>query len=313
MNNYHLYEEIGQGKLSTVYKGRRRGTISYVSIKSVDKSKRNRVMNEVCISNELCEHAVSVPHHNGAHICQLLNWYETRNHLWTVSEYCAGGDLARVLKEDGQLPESNVLDFSTQILAGLLALHSAGIVFADMKPSNVLFVENGSIKLSGFSVSQRIVDLEVCLKEGKQVARRGSPFYMAPELFRDHGFHSFASDIWGLGVVIYEMIFGTTPFGHSRSFQELSKHVLDMRPVVLPAGGSVKLRSLLERMLTKDPRKRLGWLALATDPWWGPPNESWRQIIENSAIQTTQIRLEKKFIDSFDSTNSGGSSRVVRE
>lgn len=278
MNNYHLYEEIGHGKLSTVYKGRRRGTIEYVAIKSVDKSKRARVMTEVAMSASIS---------SSPHLCHLLNWYETRNHLWTVSEYCAGGDLSRILKQDIKLPELNVLAVGSQILQGLLELHEAGIIFADMKPGNVLFVEDGSVKLSGFAVSQKIADLESALAENKPVPRRGSPFYMAPELFRDSGFHSFASDIWGLGIVLFEMISGNTPFSACTSFQELQRTITSTRPVVSVDACSASLSHLLSRMLDKDPSTRIGWHELVTHPWWNGTD------LQNQLVKIPQI--ESKF------------------
>ena len=83
MNNYHIYEEVGRGKYSVVYKGRRKKTIEYVAVKSVERSRRRKLMNEVRIFHNLS-------HRN---ILKFYNWYETRNHLWIIFEYCPGGDL----------------------------------------------------------------------------------------------------------------------------------------------------------------------------------------------------------------------------
>ena len=287
MNNYHLYEEIGHGKHSTVYKGRRRGTIHYVAIKSIDKSKRSRVLNEVSISESL---SVSSESKN---VCQVSSWHETRNHLWTVAEYCAGGDLACVLKQDLKiLPESQVRAFAAEIVSGLLGMHASGIVLADLKPGNILFTESGEIRLSGFSVSQRISDLEIALKEGKQVPRRGSPFYMAPELFFESGCHSFASDIWALGVVIFEMVTGATPFGHCKSFQQLQRTAMSSSELTPDLReGSEEIRHLVARMLAKDPTERIRWKELVEHPWWNGCLETseWETIA--SKITPVEDRL----------------------
>ena len=261
MNNYHLYEEIGHGKHSTVYKGRRRGTIQYVAIKSIDKSKRSRVLNEVSIAEKLSD---------SQNVCQVANWYETRNHLWTVAEYCAGGDLACILKQDVKIiPESQVRALAAEIVTGLVGMHASGVILADLKPGNILFTETGQVRLSGFSVAQRVVDLESALRDSKQLPRRGSPYYMAPELFFDTGFHSFASDIWALGVVLYEMSTGGTPYGNFKNFQDLQRAVMassqlspDLRE------GSEELRHLVARMLAKDPTERIRWKELVSHPWW---------------------------------------------
>ncbi len=83
MNNYHIYEEIGRGKYSVVYKGRLKKSINYTAVKSLEKSRRKKVMNEVKLFHKL----------NHSCILKFYNWYETRNHLWIIFEYCAGGDL----------------------------------------------------------------------------------------------------------------------------------------------------------------------------------------------------------------------------
>lgn len=83
MNNYHIYEEVGRGKYSVVYKGRRKKTVEYVAVKSVEKSRRKKVLNEV-------KFLQNIMHRN---LVRFHNWYETRNHLWIIFEYCSGSDL----------------------------------------------------------------------------------------------------------------------------------------------------------------------------------------------------------------------------
>lgn len=195
MNNYHLYEEIGHGKFSKVYKGRKKFTIRFVAVKSFEKSRREKVLTEAEILSKLS-------HPN---VLGFVNMYETRNHLWAIFEYCAGGDLLRLLKQDGSLPEDQVRIFGGDICAGLLHVHSRGIVYADLKPANILFDENETLKLCDFGQAQRVEAIERALAEGRQPPRKGSPQYMAPELFLDGGIHSFASDLWSLGCVLFEL------------------------------------------------------------------------------------------------------------
>ena len=92
MNNYHIYEEIGRGKYSVVYKGRKKKTIEFVAVKSVDRMRRKKLMNEVRIFHNL-EHP---------NVLKFFNWYETRNHLWIIFEYCPAGDLLKLLEDDLQ-------------------------------------------------------------------------------------------------------------------------------------------------------------------------------------------------------------------
>ena len=83
MNNFHIYEEVGKGKYSVVYKGRKKKSIDYVAVKSIEKNRRKKVLNEVRMFHTL----------KNRHVLKFYNWYETRNHLWIIFEYCAGGDL----------------------------------------------------------------------------------------------------------------------------------------------------------------------------------------------------------------------------
>lgn len=81
-----------------MYKGRQKKTVEYVAIKRVDKAQMDRVVNEVQVMHRL----------NSPHTLRFHNWYETRNNLWLILEYCTGGDLLSLLKQDGRLPEAAV-------------------------------------------------------------------------------------------------------------------------------------------------------------------------------------------------------------
>ena len=167
MNNYHLYEEIGSGKFSVVYKGRKRHTIKYVSIKSVEKCRRAKVMTEVAMLSRLQTHP---------NVLEFYHWNETRNHLWVINEYCCGGDLMRLLKQDQKLDEGQALVFGRDICEGLFFVHSRGVIYTDLKPSNILFDENGKLKLSDFGMAILVEDLNK--EDGAPVPRRGTPYWM---------------------------------------------------------------------------------------------------------------------------------------
>ena len=118
MEKFHIYEEIGKGKFSQVFKGREKKNIEYVAIKRVDKIRMNKVVNEVQIMHKLdCPHMI-----------RFYDWYETKNNLWLILEYCTGGDLLSLMEQDGHLPEASVRLFGLDMLFGikvsiLCALH----------------------------------------------------------------------------------------------------------------------------------------------------------------------------------------------
>ena len=91
--------------------------------------------------------------------CQMLSRYETSNHLWLILEYCVGGDLMSLLRQDMRLPESSIHDFGRDLVISIQYLHSNAIIYCDLKPSNILLDENGRIKLGGFGLSRRLSDI----------------------------------------------------------------------------------------------------------------------------------------------------------
>lgn len=269
-NNFHIYEQIGRGKHSTVYKSRRKQTIQYFAVKSVSKQQKSRVLQEVRVLHSLKHESV----------LRFHAWYETSNHLWLILEYCVGGNLHTLLRQDGALPEASVHDFARALAKALRFLHSQGIVWVDMKPSNVLLDGDGRLKLAGFGLSKRLSDIE---REAAQTtgaatgssaaapaARHGTPCYMAPELFADGSVHSFASDLWALGCVIYECAAGRPPFVDA-SFQRLVAMILDDEPAPLPDIVPPEMCDLVARLLEKDPARRIGWEEVAAHPAWREP------------------------------------------
>lgn len=93
------------------------------------------------------------------HILKFYNWYETRNHLWIIFEYCAGGDLLQVIEQDKKLPEPTLQKFGRDLTQGLYYLHFNGIIYCDLKPSNVLLNEYSTLKLCDFGLARKLSDL----------------------------------------------------------------------------------------------------------------------------------------------------------
>ena len=126
MDKYHIYDQIGKGNFSQVFKGREKKRIEYVAIKRIDKSMMNKIVHEVQILHKL----------ESPHCLKFHDWYETRNNLWLILEYCTGADLEKLLIQDGHLPEDSVRIFGLDILAGLKYLHSEGLLHCDLRPRN---------------------------------------------------------------------------------------------------------------------------------------------------------------------------------
>jgi serine/threonine protein kinase len=276
--NYHIYESIARGKHSVTYKGRLKRSLLYFAVRSVDKnapSQRARVLAEV-------QALRAVKCHN---VLGFHAWYETTNHLWLVVDLCVGGDLLTLLRTDGRVPEGSAHGWARDAAAGLAALHAAGVIHCDLKPSNCLLDEHGRLKLTGLGLSRRIADIDAgadgghvsssaqALAEMSQSSSssppfRGTPAYMAPELFAPGGVPSYASDAWALGCVLYECLVGQPPFV-AQSLTDLVTEVLNTHPPPLRVPATDACIDLLEGLLTKEPGERLAWPELEEHVFWG--------------------------------------------
>nr|XP_054406379.1 serine/threonine-protein kinase ULK4 isoform X3 [Pongo abelii] len=280
MENFILYEEIGRGSKSVVYKGRRKGTINFVAILCTDKCKRPEITNWVRLTHE-------IKHKN---IVTFHEWYETSNHLWLVVELCTGGSLKTVIAQDENLPEDVVREFGIDLISGLHHLHKLGILFCDISPRKILLEGPGTLKFSNFCLAKvegenleeffALVAAEEgggdsgenVLKKSMKSRVKGSPVYTAPEVVRGADF-SISSDLWSLGCLLYEMFSGKPPF-FSESISELTEKILCEDPLPpIPKDSSCPKASsdfinLLDGLLQRDPQKRLTWTRLLQHSFW---------------------------------------------
>uniref|UniRef100_A0A4W3HAP7 Serine/threonine-protein kinase ULK4-like n=1 Tax=Callorhinchus milii TaxID=7868 RepID=A0A4W3HAP7_CALMI len=250
MENFVLYEEIGKGNKSIVYKGRRKGTINFVAILCIDKSKRPEITNRVRLTHD-------IEHQN---VVFFNEWYETSNHLWLVVELCTGGSLEMVITQDEYLHEEVVREFGVDLVSGLRHIHELGIIFCDLNPAKILLDGPGTLKYSNFSLAKTegenleeflsLIGTEEGTEEINENTQRrntksrarGSLMYMAPEILKGEDF-SKASDFWSLGCVLYEMSAGKPPF-FAENLSELREKILHEDPPPPKAKGTVVFQDI---------------------------------------------------------------------
>ncbi|XP_025767581.1 serine/threonine-protein kinase ULK4 isoform X4 [Oreochromis niloticus] len=280
MENFILYEELGAGCNSVVYKGRRKGNLNYVAIKCTDKTKRPEITNHVRLTQDL-------DHPN---IANFYEWYETSNHLWLVVELCTGGSLESVIALDGSLSQDGVRRFGWHLVKGLKHIHELGIIFSDLTPAKILLDGSGILKFGSFCLSkaegETLQDFLTLFSASEEIEEgdsnqntdnlkkrlQGSTAYSAPEVLEGSE-TNMNSDLWSLGCILYYMYTGKPPFC-SDNYTELREMILNEEPppprqTVVSAGPPCQdFQSLLKGLLNKNPERRMNWPQLLAHPFW---------------------------------------------
>lgn len=177
--------------------------------------------------------------------------FQSKDKLFFVLDYCAGGELFFHLGKEGRFPEPRARFYSAEIILAISYVHSLDIIYRDLKPENVLLDAEGHIRLTDFGLSKE----GISGSSSGAYSFCGTPEYLAPEILNRQG-HGRAVDWWSLGALLYEMLTGLPPFycqDRERLFEKIRKSELNYPPIVTkPAVG------LLRGLLTKDPKRRLG-------------------------------------------------------
>jgi serine/threonine protein kinase len=169
-----------------------------------------------------------------------------------VLDFCPGGDLESLMSsQELPLGEDQARFYLAEILLALKDLHKRDIIYRDLKPDNVVIDDNGHVQLIDFGMAKsNIPDVQ----KGAQTFC-GSVKYLAPEMIRKVG-HGQSLDWYLLGVLLYEMIVGVTPY-YSTNKEELFDNIVNGK-LKLPRNISAEVKSLIIQLLNRNPKKRLG-------------------------------------------------------
>lgn len=177
--------------------------------------------------------------------------FQSKDKLYFVLDYCAGGELFFHLGKLGKFPEHRARFYAAEIILAISYVHSLDIIYRDLKPENVLLDAQGHIRLTDFGLSKE----GISSSSSGANSFCGTPEYLAPEILNRQG-HGRAVDWWSLGALLYEMITGRPPFycqDRERLFEKIRKSELHYPPSV-----SRPAKKVLVGLLTKDPTRRLG-------------------------------------------------------
>jgi protein-serine/threonine kinase len=278
---------IGKGDVGKVYLVREKKSSRLYAMKVLSKKemiKRNK------IKRALAEQEILATS-NHPFIVTLYHSFQSEDYLYLCMEYCSGGEFFRALQtRPGKcIPEDDARFYAAEVTAALEYLHLMGFIYRDLKPENILLHQSGHIMLSDFDLSKQsdpggkptmiigkngtstsslpTIDTKSCIANFRTNSFVGTEEYIAPEVIKGSG-HTSAVDWWTLGILIYEMLYGTTPFKGKNRNATFANILREDIPFPDHAGApqiSNLCKSLIRKLLIKDENRRLGARAGASD------------------------------------------------
>jgi eukaryotic-like serine/threonine-protein kinase len=257
LGSYTIERLLGQGGMGAVFLARdatlrRQAAIKLLGDFDAGKTSRARLLREA-------RNAAALNHPN---ICTIYEVGEAEAGAFIAMEYVDGRSLRELISEH-PLPLDQVLRYGTDIADALEHAHQRQIVHRDLKSANVVATSDGRVKVLDFGLAKKVAadPIAETVAEDRSVADltdagviAGTIAYMAPEQLRGGSVEA-RSDIWALGIVLYEMATGVLPFQGQSSF-EVSSNILNERPAPLPRAIPVRLREVIDKCLEKDPSRR---------------------------------------------------------
>ncbi len=244
---YRIVALLGRGGMGEVYRADDLKLSQPVALKFLpealqhDQGRLQRFYGEISLARQITHPTV----------CRVYDIEELDGQHFLSMEYVDGEDLATLLRRIGRLPHDKALEIARQLCAGLAAAHEQGVLHRDLKPANVMIDGRGRARLTDFGLAA--LDETV---SGAEV-RSGTPAYMAPEQLAGREVTA-RSDVYALGLVLYELFTGRRPFD-GRTLDDLRRQHAEQAPespAALVEGLDPAVERAILRCLEKDPRRR---------------------------------------------------------
>src|SRR6266545_4701090 len=247
-DHFVVVETLGVGGMATVYKARDTLLERFVALKLLHRDLSSETDHASQLQQE-ARIAASVSHPN---VIQVFSSGTDHGQFYVVMELVDHGSLDDLIEQRTSLPEKLVLETGIQIAKGLRAAHRQGLIHRDVKPANILFVDEHTAKISDFGLAGAAAQ-----ESATEDMIWGTPYYIAPERLSDQP-EDFRSDIYGLGATLFHAIAGRAPIeGNTNSaalLLELKRQPLDLRSVAPKVSEATA--AVFQRMIAPDPAQR---------------------------------------------------------
>jgi len=237
---YEVIEELGKGGMGKVYKVFDKKIKEVVALKlvrpeiSTDKKTIERFNNELRLARKISHR----------HVCRMYDLGEEGASHFITMEYVPGEDLKRFIKRSGQLTVGKAVSIAEQICEGLAEAHHLGVIHRDLKPQNIMIDSEGNTRIMDFGIA-RFLEGEGVTTQGVLI---GTPDYMSPEQAEMEGVDQ-RSDIYALGVILFEMVTGRVPFEGKTPLSIAMKHKSEPPPD--PRNLNVQVTDGLSQVILK--------------------------------------------------------------
>ena len=248
-NRYEIIEKIGNGGMATVYKAKCHVLNRYVAVK-VLKDEYTTDAEFIRRFNAEAQSAAGLTH---ANIVSVYDVGHEDNIYYIVMELIQGKTLKQIINQDGSLPWKWSVNIAIQIASALEAAHRNNIVHRDIKPHNIIITEDGIAKVTDFGIAKAVSNSTITAF-GTTI---GSVHYFSPEHAKG-GFTDAKSDLYSLGVVMYEMLTGRVPFDADTPVSVALKHMQEkpVEPIKLNPSIPFAVNQIIIKAMEKEPSLR---------------------------------------------------------
>lgn len=255
LQDFDIGKPLGRGKFGNVYLARERNSKYIVALKVLFKSQ----LQQSNVEHQLRREIEIQSHLRHPNILRLYGYFYDDTRVYLILEYAAKGELYKELQRSGTFDEQRTATCIASLAKALIYCHSKHVIHRDIKPENLLLGLNGELKIADFGWS-------VHAPNSRRKTLCGTLDYLPPEMV-EGSLHDDKVDIWSLGVLAYEFLYGTPPFeaaGHSETYKRILK--VDLKFPLVPVVSS-EAHDLIRKLLVKTPAQRLPLQQVLQHPW----------------------------------------------